>query len=132
MSGMGELGSYAEALGVQVTKVDGDVVLTLPFGETATGRTGFFHGGVIGSLLEMACLEAWKDRPDRPDGLPRCLNLAIDFLRGAEAEAGQLHAAARIGRRGRRVTYMEAEAWQTDRARLVAKARVHVVSGTAT
>ena len=53
------------------------------------------------------------------------LNGTIDYMRGALAKLGDTHADATIERLGNRMANVEAVAWQADRARPVAAARIN-------
>lgn len=109
---------YAELLGLSV---DG-TRLTMPGGALVMGRPDFLHGGAIAGLLEVAAIVALRSELEGEVQI-KPINVTIDFLRG-----GQLidtHAEGTITKIGRRVANVEAFAWQEDRAKPVAGARMN-------
>lgn len=118
---------YAETLGLTVGGTeDGAPMLVMPWSADVMGRPGFLHGGAIGGLLEMAALSALHARFDDA-GRPRIkpVTVTVDFMRGGrEAETFAL---GKVTRLGNRVANLEAVAWQDDRARPIAVARMNVL-----
>ena len=118
MNGPMRLPPYAELLGLTA---DG-IRLTMPGGDVVMGRPDFLHGGAIAGLLEVAAVVAL--RAELEDGVRiKPINVTIDFLRG-----GQLvdtHAEGVVTKIGRRVANVEVFAWQEDRAKPVAGARMN-------
>lgn len=120
---------YAEMIGARRT--DGnEPILTVNWRAEMEGRPGFFHGGVIAGLLEMACYEALHEvlRQEFPDGpLPsfKPINVSVDYLRGGVMT--DMHALAQIVRIGKRVANATATCWQADRSTPIATARMHVL-----
>jgi acyl-coenzyme A thioesterase PaaI-like protein len=81
-----------------------------------------FHGGVVAGLMEAtAILELLASI--ELDRVPKLINIAVDYLR--PARVAETFAQATVTREGRRVADVGVEAWQDDRARPVAAARVH-------
>lgn len=122
-----KLPPYAELLGLTVAgEEDGAPILTMPWSAGVMGRPGFLHGGAIGGLLEMAAFAALHARyedGDRPRIKP--ITVTVDYMRGGrEAET---FAIGRITRLGTRVANLEAVAWQDDRAKPIALARMNVL-----
>lgn len=122
-----KLPPYAELLGLTVAREDGGApILTMPWSAGVMGRPGFLHGGAIGGLLEMAAISALHARfqdADRPRIKP--ITVTVDFMRGGrEAET---FAIGRITRLGTRVANVEASAWQDDRDKPIAIARMNVL-----
>jgi uncharacterized protein (TIGR00369 family) len=122
-----KLPPYAELLGLTVTgEEEGAPILTMPWSAGVMGRPGFLHGGAIGGLLEMAAfsaLHARFDDADRPRIKP--ITVTVDYMRGGrEAETFAL---GRITRLGTRVANLEASAWQEDRKKPIAIARMNVL-----
>lgn len=118
---------YADLLGLSVSgEEEGAPVLTMPWSAGVMGRPGFLHGGAIGGLLEMAAFAALHARfeaADRPRIKP--ITVTVDYMRGGrEAETFAL---GRITRLGSRVANLEASAWQEDRAKPIAIARMNVL-----
>ncbi len=129
LDGFASLIPYAGFLGMRFEQVDGDLRVRMPFSEHLIGNPGVpaIHGGAIGSILETAAiLEAlWAHEVLT---VPKTINLTIDYLRPARPET--TFAQARVTKRGRRVVNFHVEAWQEDRARLVATALVHLLVRT--
>lgn len=122
-----KLPPYAELLGLTVTAVeDGAPVLVMPWGAGVMGRPGFVHGGAIGGLLEMAALAALHarfDDADRPQIKP--INVTVDFMRGGREV--ETFAIGHVSRLGNRVANIEGIAWQDDREKPIAVARMNVL-----
>ena len=122
-----KLPPYARLLGLSVAGEEaGAPLLTMPWSAGVMGRPGFLHGGAIGGLLEMAALTALHAKfedDDRPRIKP--ITVTVDFMRGGrEAET---FAIGRITRLGTRVANLEAFAWQEDRDKPIALARMNVL-----
>ena len=122
-----KLPPYADLLGLTVAgHENGAPILTMPFGDGVMGRPGFLHGGAIGGLLEMAAIAALHaafDDDDRPRIKP--INVTVDYMRGGrEAETFALGVVTRLGTR---VANLEAHAWQEDRSKPIAAARMNVL-----
>jgi len=117
---------YAALLGLSTERGAEGVVLRMPFATPVLGRPGFLHGGAIAGLLEMAGLAALYDAlDDEEPPKVKPINVSVDFLRG-----GRDHdtlAIARITRLGSRVANVSAEAWQEDRAKPIAVARMNML-----
>lgn len=122
-----KLPPYADLLGLTVAgQEDGLPILTMPWSAGVMGRPGFLHGGAIGGLLEMAALASLHAQFADMEG-PRIkpINVTVDYMRGGrEAETFAL---GRITRLGTRVANLEASAWQDDRAKPIAVARMNVL-----
>ncbi|RVT89458.1 PaaI family thioesterase [Sphingomonas crocodyli] len=114
---------YADFLGIHRVAGADEPRITMAYADNVQGRPGFVHGGVIGGLLEMACYEALIVQlgEDRPKIKP--INVAIDFLRGGLMQ--DTFAVATIQRIGKRIANAQAIAWQDDRDRPIATARMH-------
>ena len=120
-----KLPPYAEILGLALEHAeDGTPELVMPFGQAVLGRPGFVHGGALGGLLEMAAVAA-LDHALAQDGGGRIkpINATIDFMRGGRDR--DTRAAGTITRLGTRVANVEAFAWQDDRAKPIAAARMN-------
>lgn len=122
-----KLPPYAETLGLTIDGwSDGAPVLMMPWAAGVMGRPGFLHGGAIGGLLEMAAFTALYARfetDERPRLKP--ITVTVDFMRGGrEAET---RAVGIITRLGTRIANVEAVAWQDDRAKPIAVARMNLL-----
>lgn len=116
---------YADLLGATV-EADGDgaPVLLMPFGDHLLGRPGFLHGGAIGGLLEMAAIAAlFLALADEPDVRVKPINVTVDYMRGGRDR--ETRAAGIVTRLGTRIANVEAVAWQEDRTRPIAAARLN-------
>jgi uncharacterized protein (TIGR00369 family) len=116
---------YAELLGLRTERGEtGELLWIMPFGEQVVGRPGFLHGGAIAGLLEFAALGTLYDQLDQPATL-KPINVTVDFMRGGTDH--DTYAAATVSRLGNRVANVEAQAWQQDRARPIAAARMNLL-----
>jgi uncharacterized protein (TIGR00369 family) len=118
---------YAEFLGVAVDRDPHDALLfRLPYGGTVIGRPGFLHGGAIAGLLEIAAVGTLRDAlADEPGASVKPITVTVDFMRGGRER--DTFAAARITRLGARIANVEAFAWQEDRDKLIASARMNLM-----
>ncbi|WP_118856496.1 PaaI family thioesterase [Sphingomonas mesophila] len=119
---MTELPPYGRLLRLEPT---GDGGFTMPFHEDVVGRPGYLHGGAIAGLLEFAAFATLRQALGDVSATLKPVTVTIEFLRGAGASRGPTHADALIERLGKRIANVEATAWQTDRARPVATARIN-------
>lgn len=117
---------YALTLGLSV---DGDEhgvpVLLMPFRDDVIGRPGFIHGGALAGMLEMAAITAvYAQFPsDRPRLKP--INITVDFMRGGRDKPTR--AVGIVTRLGTRIANVEALAWQDERDKPIAAARMNVL-----
>lgn len=119
-----QLPPYARSLGMTATAlVEGAPLIAMPFGERVHGRPGYFHGGALAGLLEIAGFAALRaELLRRGEGLRfKPINVNVEFLRGA-ADAVPVVALGHVTRAGRRVANVSVQAWQEDRTRPVAEA----------
>ncbi|MDB5703543.1 MAG: phenylacetic acid degradation protein [Sphingomonas bacterium] len=118
-----KLPPYADLLGL-TQDVDDATILIMPFSNDVLGRPGFLHGGAIGGLLEMAAIVALKVAlEEEGGGRIKPINVTVDFMRGGRDKP--THAQGTITRLGNRVANVEATAWQDDRTRPIAAARMN-------
>ena len=103
----------------------GDGGFTMPFHEDVVGRPGYLHGGAIAGLLEFAAFEALRRAIGDERVAMKPVTVTVDYLRGAGASRGDTRADAVIERLGNRIANVEATAWQTDRSKPVATARIN-------
>ena len=112
---------YAQTMGMRFAGDErGSPVVTMDFAPHAMGRPGFFHGGAISGVLEVAgfaALAAELDRQNTPARI-RPINISVEFLRGGIEEP--IFACDSVLRAGRRVANVQVEAWQSDRSRPIA------------
>ena len=116
---------YAEILRVSVEVEDGaPPVLLMPFADDVLGRPGFLHGGAISGLLEMAAIAALQHALEAEGGgAIKPVNVTVDFMRGGRDKPTR--AAGVVTRLGNRVANVEATAWQDERDKPIAAARMN-------
>ena len=116
---------YAEILRVSVEAEDGaPPVLVMPFADDVLGRPGFLHGGAISGLLEMAAIAALQHALETEGGgRIKPVNVTVDFMRGGRDKPTR--AAGVVTRLGTRVANVEATAWQDERDKPIAAARMN-------
>ena len=92
----------------------------LNFAERHIGNPSIraIHGGVIATFLEFAMEQSLKREAGARGAT---ISLSIDYLSSSRAE--DMTAEVTIRKQGRRVSFLEARAWQQDGERLVAVAR---------
>ena len=118
---------YANLLGIGFRIAEDDALVGhMDFADHVVGNASIpaLHGGAIGSLLESVAIFEVLWRLDLA-ALPKTINITFDYLRSARPE--DTFATARITKDGRRVVNVSVDAWQSDRARPVASAHVHLL-----
>ncbi|MBX3595358.1 PaaI family thioesterase [Sphingomonas sp.] len=117
---------YAQILGIELEAGPGAPVLAMPFGPRVLGRPGFVHGGALAGLLEIAAISALRHAlagEARDEAVVKPVNVTVDFMRGGREKVTR--AQGHVTRLGTRIANVEAVAWQDDRDRPVAAARMH-------
>jgi uncharacterized protein (TIGR00369 family) len=116
---------YAELLGITLSPRDGTApILSLPFADDVLGRPGFLHGGAIAGLLEVAAIVSLQHAlAEEGGGRIKPVNVTVDFMRGGRDKPTQ--AEGIVTRLGTRIANVEAVAWQDDRAKPIASARMN-------
>ncbi|HEV2044436.1 MAG TPA: PaaI family thioesterase [Sphingomicrobium sp.] len=122
---MKPLPPYAALLGLRAEVRDGTRVFVMPFAADVVGRPGFLHGGAIAGLLEFAAFEALAAAIDDRSVVTKPVTVTIDYMRGGSETLGDTFADAIIERLGNRIANVEALAWQADRAKPIAAARIN-------
>jgi len=115
---------FVKTLGM-ICDIKGDeMTAILPFQEKLIGSVALkaLHGGAIGSFLELTAMSQVY-LLSQTEGLPRPINLTIDYLRSARAEP--LYARAHITKLGRRIANVRCDAWQSNRDKPVASLHAH-------
>lgn len=112
---------YARLLGLDEGP---DHALSMPFAPHLIGAPGRLHGGAIAGLLELAAHRAVLAAVGSDTNL-KPISVTVDFLREGRLET--TFAAGRILKLGRRVANVHAEAWQEDRTRPIAAARLNIL-----
>lgn len=115
---------YAALLGVTLERDgDGPPLLVMPFDDAVVGRPGFLHGGAIAGLLEIAAIVALDDALEQQGGgRVKPVNVTVDFMRGGRDMPTR--AAGSVTRLGARIANVDVRAWQDDRSRPIAGARM--------
>lgn len=120
---------YARLLGVRLLAAhechEGTPMAAMQPSEVAVGRPGYLHGGAIAGLLEFACFMTLADAVGEQVLASRPVTVSIDYLRGARIV--ETRACATVLRMGKRIAHLEAFAWQDDREKPVACARMNFV-----
>ncbi|MGN6279532.1 MAG: PaaI family thioesterase [Sphingomonas sp.] len=116
---------YADILGLAIeTGADGAPSLVMPFSDDVIGRPGFLHGGAIGGLLEMAAIVALQHAlAAEGGGRIKPINVTVEYMRGGREKPTR--AQGIVTRLGTRVANVEAIAWQDERDRPIAAARMN-------
>ena len=115
---------YADLLGLTfATDAQGQPLVTMEFGRDVLGRPGFVHGGAIGGMLEMAAWAALRAALGEEETVIKPINVTIDFMRGGRERT--TYAAGEVTRLGTRIANVAAIAWQDDRDRPIAAARLN-------
>ena len=120
---MTELPPYAQLLQLKIEEKDGAPLITMPFHDDVVGRPGFLHGGAIAGLLEIAAFTGLRRAIGNPAVVMKPITVTIDYMRGGTRR--DTFAAAVIERLGSRIANVEAFAWQKDRSRPIASARLN-------
>ncbi|MGP7796514.1 PaaI family thioesterase [Sphingomonas sp. CLY1604] len=125
MSRMCTLPPYAEVLGVTLEPREGEApLLVMPFRDDVLGRPGFLHGGAISGLLEVAAIVSLQHAlAEDGGGRIKPVNVTVDFMRGGRDKPTR--AEGIVTRLGNRVANVEAIAWQDDRDKPIAHARMN-------
>ncbi|MBA4042029.1 MAG: phenylacetic acid degradation protein [Sphingobium sp.] len=122
-----KLPPYADALGLIEEAGDGGPpVLMMPYSTAVMGRPGFLHGGALGGLLEVAAIASLRHAlaaEGGADSQVKPINVTVDFMRGGREK--ETRALGIVTRLGTRVANVEAHAWQDERDRPIASARMN-------
>ena len=116
---------FLRGLGCQFTCSDhGEILVKLPFQDHLVGNPvgPAWHGGILMAMLDIAAQAQLIAHIGDAQARVSLISSHVDFLRSGQAEA--LFAGAQIRRAGRRYASVEAQVWQSDRARLTATAHV--------
>ena len=118
---------YGHFLGITVEQDEaGQPRFHMPFGDRVVGRPGFLHGGAISGLLEIAAVGTVIAALAGEAGVSvKPITVTVDFMRGGRQR--ETTATAIIARLGNRIANVEAFAWQDDRTRPIASARMNLM-----
>ena len=120
---MKTLPPYAQLLQLRTEDHDGSLRFVMPFNDDVVGRPGFLHGGAIAGLLEFAAFTALSRAIADEAVAMKPITVTVDYMRGGTP--GDTYAEAVIERLGTRMANVEAFAWQGERARPIATARIN-------
>jgi acyl-coenzyme A thioesterase PaaI-like protein len=117
---------YARFLGLVLDTQDGRLVGRMQFSEHLIGNPTIpaLHGGTLGAALEFAAQFELLYRAETVV-MPKTITLTIDYRRSGKPV--DTFVAANIVRQGRRVTTVQASAWQEDPARPIASATLQML-----
>ena len=106
-------------LGAALESVEpGKVVIVCDFGAHLTQQHGLFHGGVVASLVDVACgYAALSVMPDDREVLT--VEFKVQFLKPAKTE--RLVAVGQVVQAGRTLTVCEGTVFDATRSRVLAK-----------
>ena len=116
---------YARLLGLRVDQHGEHKRFVMPFCADVVGRPGFLHGGAIAGLLEFAAFDALSAALDDAAMVMKPVTVTVDYMRGGSESLGDTFAEAIIERLGNRIANVEAFAWQADRSKPIAAARIN-------
>lgn len=121
---------YVRLLGLEAEATDGDLITRMEGKGALVGNPVLpaLHGGTLGALLESAAILKLLWASDSI-GVPKTINLTVDYLRSARVEVTR--ARATITKQGRRVANVRIVAWQQDEAQPIAAAHGHFLLKTA-
>ena len=123
---MRALPPYADLLGIRIDASDGESpLLVMPFSDHLLGRPGFLHGGTIAGLLEIAAFAALYQMLGDEELKVKPINVTVDFMRGGRER--DTRAEGRVSRIGARIANVTAEAWQEDRRKPIATAKMNLL-----
>jgi uncharacterized protein (TIGR00369 family) len=117
---------FMRFMGITVERIAGERLGAMRFTDRLIGNPAVpaIHGGALGTLLETtAIFEVLLGTTT--EVLPKTIDLTIDYLRPARLV--DTWASATIQRQGRRVVNVRVDAWQEERTRPVAAARVQLL-----
>ena len=120
---MNQLPPYAKLLRLRVDDDSEESRFVMPFHEDVVGRPGFLHGGAIAGLLEFAAFTALARAVGDEAVAMKPVTVTVDYMRGGTPR--DTFADATIERLGKRMANVEAYAWQQDRSKPIAAARIN-------
>jgi uncharacterized protein (TIGR00369 family) len=120
---MKTLPPYAQLLRLKTEQQGDELRFVMPFHDDVVGRPGFLHGGAIAGLLEFAAFTALSRATGDGGVVMKPITVTVDYMRGGTP--GDTFAEARIERLGKRMANVEAFAWQAERDKPIASARIN-------
>ena len=120
---MTDLPPYARLLQLRVDDSGATSRFVMPFHDDVIGRPGFLHGGAIAGLLEFAAFHMLGHAIGDDAVTMKPITVTVDYLRGGVPR--ETLAEAIVERLGNRIANIEAFAWQGERDRPIASARIN-------
>lgn len=121
---MTDLPPYAHLLQLRTEEqADGSPLFTMPFHDDVVGRPLYLHGGAIAGLLEFAAYGTLRRALDGGAVTMKPITVTLNYMLGGKAQ--ETYACAVIERLGRSIANVEAFAWQDNRSRPIASARIN-------
>lgn len=119
---------YARFLGLREEADATGRLVVMPFQPMLIGNPVLpaLHGGATAAMLELTAI-AQAAAAFPAERLPKPINVTVAYLRSGRA--ADVMARARIGKAGRRVAHVVAEAWQEDEAQPIATLTAHFLLG---
>jgi len=114
---------YAQLLKLRIEDGDHGPLVVMPFHDDVVGRPGYLHGGAIAGLLEFAAFTTLGRELGDEGVVMKPITVTVDYMRGGTAR--ETFAAAIVERLGARIANVEAFAWQKERSRPIASARLN-------
>jgi len=118
-----DLPPYARLLDLRVEETGDGVRYHMPFHDDVVGRPGFLHGGAIAGLLEFAAFTSLERAIGDAAVVMKPTTVTVDYMRGGVP--ADTFAEAIVERLGNRIANVEAVAWQRDRTKPIAAARIN-------
>ena len=120
---MTDLPPYARLLQLSVDDSAATPRFVMPFHDDVVGRPGFLHGGAIAGLLEFAAFHTLGHAIGDDAVTMKPITVTVDYLRGGVPR--ETFAEAIVERLGNRIANVEVFAWQAERDKPIASARIN-------
>ena len=120
---MTDLPPYARLLELSIDDSGDAPRFVMPFHDDVIGRPGFLHGGAIAGLLEFAAFHTLRHAIGDDAVTMKPITVTVDYLRGGGPR--ETFAEAIVERLGNRIANVEVFAWQAERDKPIASARIN-------
>ena len=120
---MKTLPPYAQLLKLRTEEQDGSLRFVMPFHDDVVGRPGFLHGGAIAGPARIRRFHRLERAIGDDAVTKKPITVTVDYMRGGTPQ--DTYAEALIERLGKRMANVEAFAWQGDRDKPIASARIN-------
>ena len=117
---------YARTIGMRCLRAGDEVIFTLPARKENIGNPTLpaIHGGVLGGFIEQSAIIRILMLLEKPN-FPKVIDLSIDYLSAGHFQ--ETYAECVVLRMGRRIANVSVSVWQTQKAKPIATARVHLL-----